>query len=176
MKKLFSEIPYLESQRIVLRALTEADAIPLQRMKDDPHVYRTLPTFLFEQRYADAGEVIRRLYSECRKESIILGVFSNGEFCGLAELYGYREPIHKISVGCRLAENWWGKGITTEVIRLLAEYLYSETDCEIIAASTLIENRGAAKALKKNGFDLVAHAAPEDWGYPEPLPTDKWIR
>ena len=35
-------------------------------------------------------DVIRHLYDECFKESIILGVFMEGDFCGLAEIYGYR--------------------------------------------------------------------------------------
>lgn len=33
-----------------------------------------------------------------------------------------------------------------------------------------------AAALRKNGFSLVAHAVPEDWGYETPMIVDKWIR
>ena len=40
----------------------------------------------------------------------------------------------------------------------------------------MIENSASAAVLKKNGFDLVVHAVPEDWGYDEPTITDKWIR
>ena len=36
-------------------------------------------------------------------------------------------------------------------------------------------NPAAGEVLKKNGFTLVAHAAPEDWGFSKPVPTDKWI-
>ena len=43
--------------------------------------------------------MICRLYDEGLKESIILGIFQDGAFCGLAEMYGYRDEIHKISVG-----------------------------------------------------------------------------
>ena len=38
------------------------------------------------------------------------------------------------------------------------------------------EKTASAAVLKKNGFDLVVHAVPEDWGYDEPTITDKWIR
>lgn len=93
--------------------------------------------------------------------------------CGL---YGYRKPIKKISIGCRLGAKWQGKGIAGEALRLLIAYLESKTDIEIITASSLPENRASASLLRKNGFTLVVRDSPEDWGYEQPLPTDKWIR
>ena len=175
-KKLFSEIPYLKGDRIVLKGLVPSDAGALAELTASPNVYRYLPTFLFEKKYGDARLVIDRLYDECCKESIILGVFMNDAFCGLAEMYGYREPIHKISVGYRLMERCWGRGIATEALALMIDYLYSSTDIEIITASTMVEYQASASVLKKNGFSLVVHAAGEDWGYETPTLTDKWIR
>ena len=74
MKKLFSEIPYLESDRIVIKQLTEKDERFLKELTESKTVYRYLPTFLFEQRYEDKKYVIRKMYTECfeAKESIIL--------------------------------------------------------------------------------------------------------
>ena len=174
-KKPFSEVPYLESERLVLRRLEDADAEALRELTENPRVYRHEPTFLFERQFDDPHEVIRRLYDECFKESIILGIFLNGEFCGLAEFYGFRDEIHKISVGYRLVERFWGKGIATEALGLMIRYLLDETDIEIITASTLIANKASANVLRKNGFELVVSGADEDWGYEAPLPTDKWI-
>lgn len=153
-----------------------ADMSGLQELVDSPRVYRYLPTFLFERKYPDVGYVIAHLYDECWKESIILGVYRDGAFCGLAEMYGYRDPIHKISVGYRLLERCWGKGIASEALRMMIDYLYHETDIEIITASTMVENQASANVLRKNGFQMVVHAADEDWGYEKPTVTDKWIR
>lgn len=175
-KNLFSEIPYLEGNRLVLRGLTSEDASGLQELVDSPIVYRYLPTFLFEKKYPDVRTVIERLYEECWKESIILGVFWNGEFCGLAEMYGFRDEIHKISVGYRLLERCWGKGVATETLGMMIDYLYNDTDIEIITASTMIENEASANVLRKNDFEMVNHAVDEDWGYESPTVADKWIR
>ena len=175
-KKLFSEIPYLKGKRLTLKRLTRADRSGLQELVDSPRIYRYLPTFLFEQKYPDIGYVIDHLYDECWKESIILGVFLGDEFCGLAEMYGYRDPIHKISVGYRLLERYWGKGIAKEALGMMIEYLYDETDIEIITASTMVENQASANVLRKNGFQMVVHAVDEDWGYDKPTVSDKWIR
>ncbi|MBR0507398.1 MAG: GNAT family N-acetyltransferase [Clostridia bacterium] len=175
MKELFRTIPRLAGKTIELRALTQADADALDAFTHDDRVYRYLPTFLFERKYPTAAEVIGRLYTECLEESLILGIFRDGAFCGLAELYGFQRPIRKISVGCRLAFDWWRKGIAAEAIGVLISYLERETEIEIIAASTMAVNPAAGEVLKKNGFTLVAHAAPEDWGFEKPVPTDKWI-
>lgn len=177
MKKiLFSEIPTLKGDRLELKPLTMDDAPGLQELTDSPGVYRYLPTFLFERKYPEARTVISRLYGERLKDSIILGVFEGGSFCGLAEMYGHRAKIHKISVGYRLLERCWGKGIASEALGMLIDYLYNDTDAEIITASTMVENIASARVLEKNGFSLVVHAAAEDWGYDKPTAADKWIR
>ena len=176
MKKLFSEIPCLESPRLVLKQLADEHAQDLYELAHSERVYRYLPTFLFEQKYDDIHYVIRRLYDECFRESIILGVFEEDRFCGLAEMYGYRDPIHKISVGYRLLERCWGRGIATEALGLMIHYLYDETDIEIITASTMVENQASAAVLRKNRFDLVSSGVGEDWGYDQPTIADKWIR
>ena len=175
-RKLFSEIPDLRGETLRLRALTRADADGLRELVNSDRVYRYLPTFLFERKYADIQAVVDRLYTECFRESIIPGVFRDGDFCGLAELYGYRDPIHKVSVGYRLLERCWGRGIASEALGLMIDYLYGETDIEIITASTMVENQASARVLTKNGFSLVVHAEEEDWGYARPTLADKWIR
>ncbi len=176
MNKLFSEIPYIEGERLVLKQIEEKDSEALLELASDPEVYRYLPTFLFEQKYPDIHEVIDKLYTECFKESIILGIYLDGDFCGIAEFYGSRDEAHKISVGYRLLRRCWGKGIASETLSMMIKYLYEETDIQIITASTMVENKASAKVLLKNGFTLVISGAKEDWGYPELTIVDKWIR
>lgn len=149
MKKLFSEIPYIKTKRLILRKIEETDAEGLSELAHSPNVYRFLPTFLFEQKYDDIHDVIRRLYDECFKESIILGVFMGDDFCGLAEIYGFREATHKASIGCRFLERYWGKGIATEAVGALVRYLTQETGIEIITASTMVANKTIPTWLKR---------------------------
>lgn len=179
MIHLFDEIPHLEDERIVLKKLEKKDAKGLKELTQSKKVYRYLPTFLFEQQYEDMEEVIEKVYGDWfkDKESIILGVYLKEEmtFCGLAEMYGFNDKIHKISIGYRLLEKWWGQGIATEVVALMVDYLYSRTDIEIITASTMVENKASARVLTKNDFVMVAAGVDEDWGYEHMTPADKWI-
>ena len=195
MKKLFDEIPFLENDKIILKRMEDADARELERMTRSDRVYRFLPTFLYEQKYEDKHDVIRLFYEECfpAKEGIFLGIYwkdrslSEEEgagfrddpdhvFCGIAEFYGFRDPVHKISIGYRLLEEYWGRGIASMAVSLMVDYLYNQTEIEIITASTMIENQASASVLRKNDFVLVNSNVGEDWGYPAPTMVDKWIR
>lgn len=176
MTKLFSEVPTLRGGRIVLRRLTEEDAPGLRAMVSNDRIYRYEPSFLYEKKYPDIDRVIATLYTECFRESIILGIFEQDRFCGLAEIYGYREEIRKASVGYRLLEECWGRGLATEALGLMVRYLTEEAGIEIITASTMAENKASANVLRKNGFTLAASGVREDWGREQPIPTDKWIR
>ena len=174
MTELFPEPPVLVGSFLCLRPLTLSDAESLRKLTQQDSVYRYLPTFLFEKKY-EASETILRLYQEGLQDSLILGIFRDSGFCGLAEVYGYRAPIHKASVGYRLLEEKWGQGIATEALRLLVQELLLNRGIEIITASTMVENQASAHVLQKNGFTLVNHAVDEDWGFPNPTPADKWI-
>ena len=175
-RALFSEIPCLHGDRVTLRGLTQSDAEGLRELTDNPSVYRYLPTYLFEKKYPDTQYVIQHLYNECLEQSLILGIFMDERFCGLAEIYGYNRFFHKASVGYRLLERCWGQGIATETLCLMISYLSNETDVDIITASTMVENAASANVLRKNDFKMVLHGIPEDWGYERPTIADKWIR
>ena len=176
IRALFDPVPVIQSERLIIRKLTQDDADDLKAMVCNDNIYRYAPAFLFELKYEDIHEVIDKLYTECLEESLILGVFLNsGEFCGLAEFYGYSEALHKISIGYRSNEKVWGKGIATEAVKLMLGYLDANTDITTVTASTLSENKAAANVLRKTGFQLMESGIPEDWGYEEPLPADKWV-
>lgn len=176
MKNLFKDFPVINGDRVTLRKLCESDADALKELAESESVYRYEPNFLIERNTGDISELVRRLYDEVMEESFFIGVFMNEDFCGLIELYGYNEKIHKISIGFRLLPKSWGKGVAAEAVDLIVDYLYTKTSIEIITASSMVDNKASAKVLQKCGFTLVVHAVEEDWGFDEPTITDKWIR
>ena len=176
MKELFPEPPVLTDGRLCLKPLSLSDADDLRRLTQEDAVYRYLPTFLFEKKYDQPEDVILRLYDEGLTDSLILGIFIEKRFRGLFEVYGFRAPIRKASVGYRLLQEEWGKGIAAEALKIMVDELLLRRGIEIITASTMPENEASARVLRKNGFLLVSHAVEEDWGYPAATPADKWIR
>ena len=177
--KLFDQVPCIEGARVVLDRVVDSDAEALQDLVDNPAVQRYLPTYLFEKQFPDIHEAIAGLYGDLftQKESLILAIRmkDTGELAGLAEFYGLRDSLHKVSVGYRLRESFWGRGIATEALRLMVGYLYGETDIEIITASTMVENIASAHVLEKGDFVRTARGVEEDWGFETPTIVDKWF-
>ena len=176
MKMLFPEPPVLAGGRLCLKPLSLSDADDLRKLTREEAVYRYLPTFLFEKKYSQPKDVILRLYDEGLTDSLILGIFMEKRFCGLIEVYGFRAPIRKASVGYRLLQEEWGKGIASEALKIMIDELLLVRGIEIITASTMPENAASAHVLLKNDFILVNHAVEEDWGFTTATLADKWIR
>ena len=176
MEKLFPELPVLQREGLLVRPLEMADAADLQRLTREENVYRYLPTYLYEKQSEDMEAVIQGMYGEAMKESLILGVFQQEQFCGLIEAYGYRASIRKVSIGYRLLEEKWGQGIATEALGLVTEDLLTRRNILLITASVMPENKASARVLQKNGFTRVFHAVYEDWGYPKLTVADKWLK
>lgn len=180
MKKLFDEIPCLEGERIILKQITEKDREALQEMACSKPVYRYEPTYLLEQQYTDINLLLEDLYGKYfeNKQNLLLGIFLKEhpeELCGLAEFYDYRDHIHAVSIGTRLREKFWKCGIATEAAKLMTDYLFKETDIEIITASTMIENKASAHVLEKNGFMTTKTIQKEDWGHAESTDAYRWF-
>ena len=176
MKDLFKEIPTIKRNRLTLKAITLDDAEALGELVANEKIYRYLPTFLYELRYDDVNFVIEHMYDDKINDSLFLGIYLDNEFCGIAELYGYNKESRKISVGYRFLERCWGHGIAEEELEMLTDYLFNNTDIELITASAMSENKASAHVLQKNGFSLVEKDVKEYWGYPEPILTDKWAK
>ena len=180
MKKLFDEIPYLEGERVILRKITEDDRETLREMAHSNNIYRYEPTYLLEQQYTDMDQLLSDLYGKYfeSKQNLFLGVFLKdhpSELCGLAEFYDYRDHLHMVSIGGRLREKFWQSGIGTDVVRLMSDYLFKETDIEIITADTMVENKASAHVLEKNGFMSTHTVRKEDWGHNESTEAYTWF-
>ena len=174
MKTGIADIPCLKGGRICLKRVEEADAEALAELMKSETVGRTLPLFLLERQCSDAREAVRRINEESG-DALFLGIYEDGIFCGLVELYGPGEDGTRISVGSRLLERCWNRGIATQAMDLLVRWLFAETDVRAVSADTLSTNRGAAAVLKKSGFRLLSGKQPADWGYPQPVEVDTWI-
>ena len=177
--KLFEEYPYIEDERIVLKKMTLDDADALAEFAGNEKVYRYLPTFLYEQKYEDAVKALAKMEEECfdTGESIIMGIYYKPENCrmiGIAEIYNYEETKAKASIGCRISDAWWGRGIATDVIKLLRDYLFT-TDVKTITAHIMTQNKASAGAAKKNGFLCKYPNTYGDWGFSELTNADKYV-
>lgn len=55
-------------------------------------------------------------------------------------------------LGYYIAEEYWGKGITTEAVKQLCDYVFTNTDIIRIFAEPFADNIGSCRVLEKVGF------------------------
>lgn len=160
--------------------MKEPDAKRLDEIAGKVCIYETLPTFLYELRYEEKIRTIRAMDEECfdTMESVLLGIYlceKPDYLIGIAEIYNYEEKKQKASIGYRLDDTVWGKGIATRVVRLLRDYLAGDIGLMTITAHVLQMNEASARVLVRNGFADKYPDLWEDWGYDDLKLTDKYV-
>ncbi|MEU6356778.1 GNAT family N-acetyltransferase [Streptomyces sp. NPDC047072] len=160
---------FLETERLVLRAFTEADAPLLVALDGDPEVMRylsggvptpaetirtrTLPLLLHD--YPGLGT---RGFWAAEASGTFLGWF---EFRPLEE-----ESAAVVELGYRLGRAAWGRGYATEGSRALIDKGFTELGVERVTANTMTVNRSSRRVMEKSGLTYL-RTFHGDW--PEPI-------
>ena len=172
----------LETDRLVLRELTEADAEALFDLDQDPELMRyvgpyTLPT---PEAYR---EHIRTRFLPFSGSDPPRGFWAaveraTGGFIGWFHLRpaldyrfaaeaGYRPG--DADLGYRLARAAWGRGLATEGAAALVRLAAADPDTRRVVACALAANRASVRVLEKIGLRKIADATPP--GFTEPAVT-----
>ena len=169
------DMMHFESDALILHTPKNSDLVGLRRIMNDSKVYRLEPTYLPESGLTPDEALVKFQNLELERDrQCILGIYRKSDpetLVGLAELYDYKPSGRIISVGCRLAQDFWGCGIATSCAEAMIEFLMAETQVSLITAHCIPENLASQKSLTKAGFEHL-QAKYEDWGYAEPTRAD----
>ncbi|MNI24214.1 putative ribosomal N-acetyltransferase YdaF [compost metagenome] len=90
-----------------------------------------------------------------KRSRVKWGIFANDEsdrLLGIIEAQDFNQKVNMVSIGYFLAESHWGKGIATEAVQILLNYLFREVHVNRIQAEVMPLNETSKKVLLKNGF------------------------
>jgi RimJ/RimL family protein N-acetyltransferase len=151
----------LETERMLLRRFTTADAGLLAALYGDPRVMRFItlqPPLLAEVESKILPEYLR----EYRELADGLGSFAaigkqTGQIAGRFSLkpansYGLTGGTE---LGYRLCPAFWGRGLATEGARALIESAFERLHLDRIVATTMADNTGSWRVLEKCGLRRV---------------------
>jgi RimJ/RimL family protein N-acetyltransferase len=150
----------LETERLVLRRLTEADADDLLDLDGDPEVMRFLTGGEPTPRDVVTNEILPRFlwYYE---RFVGLGFWaavekSTGEFLGWFEFRpsDVGSP-DQVELGYRLKRSAWGRGYATEGSRALIRKGFAELGVRRVFAETMAVNTASRRVMKKAGLTHV---------------------
>ena len=144
----------LWTERLILRRYRPEDAEPLhQRLGTDPTMtqysgwnpYATLET---------AQETVRRFiagYDDEKSYSWVMDI--EDVVVGTIGAYDYQDD--RIEVGFSIVRGWQGRGLATEALRKVLEYLTENEGIHCVTAWCASENIGSRRVLEKAGMRLV---------------------
>ena len=147
----------IETERLVLREIRDADVPPLVEMLSAPVVMR----WLFGIAPMTADEVRRFIneYFVFGKQAHGLGVLCTRKtesFVGFAGLlpcrYLYEDDFE---LGFALREDSWGKGYATEIGAAQIAYGFSSFDVRRVLGLAHPQNTASLRALEKIGMKLL---------------------
>ena len=162
---------WIENERLLIHGLKDQDLDGLKAMRNDRRIYRYDPAFLAELQ-GTPREAMTSLQSMdlLKDRQCILGIYEKtdpGVLAGLAEFYDYKPSGKVISIGCRLRPEYWGRGIGTDCIRALIDYIQNHTQVKRVTAHVIPDNKASSRMLLKNGFQYLLTKT-EDWGHDMP--------
>ena len=137
-----------------LRKLTSADAKDLAKSANNPNVSRYLRNvFPYPYSIQDAIDYIN--FATGSKGELIYGIIIDGKASGCV-CARFRSDVNSKSCGFGywLAEEHWGKGIMTAVVKEFCKFIFDNYDIIRIDAGVCAENIGSRKVLEKVGFVL----------------------
>src|SRR3989442_15492062 len=161
---------FLETDRLVLRRFTMADADNLVRLDADPDVMRFvtggippsreeienefLPAFLgYYQRYEGYG-----FWAAIEK--------ATGEFLGWFHFRPRADAAPgEVELGYRLRKSAWGNGYATEGSRALIRKGFTEFGVQRVVAETMAVHTASRRVMEKAGLTLV-RTFHQPWPYP----------
>lgn len=76
------------------------------------------------------------------------------DFIGTIALHHFEFDKNKVQIGYNLKKSYWGRGIMSNVLNSIIDYLESNSSIEILEASIYIENIASIKLAEKLGFEL----------------------
>jgi len=101
----------------------------------------------------DGKEFISAMLAANENNTFAFAITVNGKVIG--SIGAFRQGnIHRqtAELGYYIAEEYWGKGIMTEAVKQLCDYVFSNTDIIRIYAEPFAYNIGSCRVLEKAGF------------------------
>jgi len=143
---------------ILLRQWRKEDAERLVEIGNNKKIFDNLrDAFPHPYKLEDAHWFIDNHASDSNKLVRVFAIVVDGKVVGNVGTYLQEDVYRKnAEIGYFLAEEYWGKGIMTTVVKMIVEFLFENYDIIRISAEPFSRNIGSRKCLEKSGFKCEA--------------------
>lgn len=154
LQTAFATFPALETERLVLRAMTLADAEEVFRIMSDPRVMRYFGREPMKER-AEAIRYVQGFATTFEQHTRVRWGITwreNGQFLGTCGFWRLIVEHDRAEIGYELAPEWWGRGIIPEAVAAALGFGFSTLGLHSVEAQIHPANIGSRRVLEKVGF------------------------
>ena len=151
---LFSNLPTIETRRILLRKVSLKDAADMFEYTQDSQVSEY--TGWYTHRSIQDSKLFLKYTSNNYKNNQLScwGIVYKAEqkFIGTAGFIGWNVEHGRAEIGYALSRKYWGKGYMTEVVNAIIYFGFKTMILNRIEARCVIENIASARVMEKVGM------------------------
>ena len=154
-KNPYEQFPNIVADEITLRKIIASDLDNLFQIYGNEKLFQYSPVMLKKNKDTVANMIGHFERDFHKRKNIILGICLNNEpnnIVGVAEMFDYSRDVNMITIGYRLNNRFWGKGIATKAVKAMTDYLFNDIEINRIQAFVMPENIKSQNVLQRNGF------------------------
>ena len=145
----------LETERLILRRFVIEDSAAMyNNWASDEEVtkYLTWPTHSSQEISKSIIENWVNSYSDEESYQWAIVLKDKGEPVGSISVVHTNENVSKAEIGYCIGKAWWHRGITSEALKAVMDYLFDVVDVNRIEARHDPRNPNSGKVMKKCGM------------------------
>ncbi|MFT9819168.1 GNAT family N-acetyltransferase [Lysinibacillus sp. NPDC056185] len=155
-EKVFAaEFPFLSSENVVLKKIEDVHLQEVFAIYDNEKVFEYCG-IIPKHNIQTVGKMIGHFDRDYLKKSRIKwGIFQKShsdKLVGIIEAMDFNQKVNMVTIGYFFAEDYWGKGLATDALKILVKFLFEEVNINRIQADVMPLNEASKKVLLKNGF------------------------
>ncbi|MBQ0139946.1 MAG: GNAT family N-acetyltransferase [Kurthia sp.] len=150
---------YLESERCLLKTLTEEDAVLLTKLVTDNKSYWSIHEPLHSAEYYSEKYQLKRIKDSVRQMGMSreysFGIFLKEKdiLVGHISIYSIKRlPFASAFIGYSLDERYTGKGFATEAVKRVTQFAFEDLSLHRIEAYVSPENIASVSVLERSGY------------------------
>jgi ribosomal-protein-alanine N-acetyltransferase len=155
----FHPFKNLETERLLLRRISEADVHEILELRGNPETMKYIPrpvATTLEEALAHIKMINDKIEAN---EGInwAITIKGNPKLIGVIGHYRIQPENHRCEIGYMILPQYNGQGLVTEAVKTVVAYGFDNLQMHSIEAIIDPNNKASERVLQKNGFIKEAH-------------------
>jgi ribosomal-protein-alanine N-acetyltransferase len=156
MKRIFENLPVIETKRLLLRAIEETDSAAIFDYAGDPEVAK-FTSWEAHKTIEDAKTLVRfikKRYAENKPSNWAVILKTESRLIGTCGFISGFPSNKRAEIGFAIRRDCWNRGYITEAVKRVIDFGFKELMFNRIEACCDAENMASKRVLEKCGMKL----------------------